>query len=64
MSEVSNHSFRGIDAYEVLQRIRRARDWARAERDGEGDEARRAVYGIVADVLDEILQPGRHSAPQ
>ncbi|MFJ1707721.1 hypothetical protein [Kitasatospora sp. NPDC088346] len=59
-----------VNANELLERIRRARDWAR-RRESEplapdtggppSDTARleATVHRIVADVLDEILSPGR-----
>ena len=55
----------GITGYEVLQRVRRARDWARSEVGklrGPNETAviERTVYQVVADVLDEILDPGSH----
>jgi len=63
----------GVDALELLERIRRARDWAADQRDrallvgeepGEGQfEALPAaidgaVFRAVVQVLDEILEPG------
>ncbi len=60
-----------VDADELLERIRRARDWAMAERDRclgqDGSEAEQVVstaegvaFRAVAEVLDEILTPGKH----
>ncbi|WP_371495641.1 hypothetical protein OG871_08690 [Kitasatospora sp. NBC_00374] len=64
-----------VNANELLERIRRARDWARRRESdalaaGIGEPAAGApatgapaleatVHRIVADVLDEILSPGR-----
>ena len=60
-----------VDADELLERIRRARDWAQTESDRrlgfEGIDVEHlvaategAAFRIVADVLDEILTPGKH----
>lgn len=76
-----------INGYELLQRVRRARDWARSEADrlsGRADVApparasaagqaapdirtpavsfEVAAYRVVSNVLDELLDPGSHSA--
>lgn len=61
----------------LLDRIRLARDWAAAEEAklkevgeqvGSADDLAYAVnyvaYGAVREVLDEILQPGIHSAAE
>ncbi|MFI8189148.1 hypothetical protein ACIF8T_10185 [Streptomyces sp. NPDC085946] len=69
-----------VDSDELLRRIQRARACAEQEEqawrrrtdelggsdpDGARDAAVRTVaYGAVLRVLDEILTPGRHPAPQ
>jgi len=62
-----------IDADELLRRIRAARDWAAAEEDranaaaeaeGEGRFAAAIAarsLNCVRAVLDEIVEPGKHS---
>ncbi|MEU4947719.1 hypothetical protein [Streptomyces lavendulae] len=62
-----------IDADELLRRIRAARDWAAAEEDRhfaaaeEAGEDRFAAsivarsFNSIRAVLDEIVEPGKHS---
>ncbi|MEU3315761.1 hypothetical protein ABZ743_24225 [Streptomyces sp. NPDC006662] len=64
-----------IDADELLRRIRAARDWAAAEDErlhaagtaGGSDDQRIAdatasrIYSGIRAVLDEIIEPGKHS---
>lgn len=65
-----------VDGQELLERIRRARDWAKAEEKkfkevgeevGSTEDLAFAVnyvaYGAVREVLDEILEPGTHQKP-
>ncbi|GAB2827551.1 hypothetical protein ACWGJ2_32420 [Streptomyces sp. NPDC054796] len=62
-----------VDGQELLERIRRARDWAAKEEAkfkevgeevGSTEDLAFAVnyvaYGAVREVLDEVLQPGVH----
>ncbi|KJY25369.1 hypothetical protein [Streptomyces katrae] len=62
-----------IDADELLRRIRAARDWAAAEDErlqaastaGGSDDQQLAdasqIYNSIRAVLDEIIEPGKHS---
>lgn len=55
----------GVDTHELLERIRRARDWAASESERAPSDGRSSADGrtfhLVRQVLDEILEPGKHS---
>ncbi|GAA4894751.1 hypothetical protein ACFPM3_07940 [Streptomyces coeruleoprunus] len=50
----------GVDADELLRRLRAARDWASAEEERAADETAATAFRVVRMVLDRLIDPAHH----